>query len=70
MENYRPVSLLAICGKIDECLFDDTLFKFFSKNNLLSSNQSGFKPGDSCISKLISVAHEILNAFDSSWDIP
>ena len=39
------------------------MFDFFSKNNLLSPNQSGFRPGDSCINQLLSINHEILSAF-------
>ena len=49
IKNYRPVSLLPIYGKIFEHLLYDTMFNFFSKNNLLSPNQSRFRPGDSCI---------------------
>ena len=48
IKNYRPVSLLPICGKIFERLLYDSMFDFFSKNNLLSPNQSGFRPGVSC----------------------
>ena len=52
IKNYRPVPLLPICGKIFERLLYDTMFDFFSKNNLFSPNRSGFRPGDSCISQL------------------
>ena len=41
--------------------------KFFSENNIATfilSNQSWFRPGDSCISHLLSVNHEISSAFD------
>ena len=31
---------------------------------LISSNQSGFKPGDSCINQLFSITHEIYESFD------
>ena len=48
-KNYRPVSLLSIRGKIFERLLYNNLFEFFLKNNLISSNHSGFKQGDSCI---------------------
>ena len=48
IKNYRPVSLLPICGKILERLLYDSMFDFFSKNNPLSPNQSGFRPGVSC----------------------
>ena len=59
LENYRPVSLLPICGKIPERLQFDEMFNFFIENKLISSNQSGFKPGDSCINQLLSITHEI-----------
>ena len=45
--NYRPVSLLPICGKIFERLMYNNLFEFFIKKDLISSNQSDFKRGDS-----------------------
>ena len=32
--NYRPVSLLPICGKIFEKLIFNKMFKFFNENNL------------------------------------
>ena len=41
---------------------------FFSKKNLLSSNQSGFRPGDSRINQPLSINHEILNAFDMVFE--
>ena len=44
LKNYRPVSLLPICGKILENLLFKEMFKFFIKHKLISSNQSGFKP--------------------------
>ena len=50
LSNYRPVSLLPICGKNFERLFFNEMFKFFIENELISPNQSGFKPGDSTIS--------------------
>ena len=49
LENYRLVSLLPTCGKILEILMFNEMFNFFIENKLISSNQSGFKPGDSCI---------------------
>ena len=49
LKNYQPVSLLPICGKIF-----NKMLKFLIENNLISSNQSGFKQGDSCINQLLS----------------
>ena len=52
IENYGPISLLPVCGKILERLIYNKMFEFFTENELISQNQSGFKPGDSCISQL------------------
>ena len=40
------------------------MFNYFIENSLLSPHQSGFIPGDSCVQQLISITHEIYNAFD------
>ena len=49
LKNYRPVSLLPICGKIFERLIYNEMFGFFLDKGLISANQSGFKPGDSAL---------------------
>ena len=59
LKNYRPVSLFPICGKKFERLIFNVMFRFLNKNNLISSNQSGFKKEDSCINQLVSITHEI-----------
>ena len=45
------------------------MFEFFTKNNLISDNQSGFKPGDSCINQLLSITHEIYQSFDDNLEV-
>ena len=42
---------------------------FFLTNNLLVPNQSGFKPGDSCINQLLSITHEIYSSFDDGFEV-
>ena len=37
---------------------------FFIENDLISSNQSGFKQGDSCINHLLSITHDIYQSLD------
>ena len=49
LENYSPVSLVPICRKILERLIFNSNVPVFIKNGLISQNQSGFKPGDSCV---------------------
>ena len=57
LENYRPVSLLPICGKVFERLIYNSLFEYFIQNDLISPYQSGFKPGDSLMYKPINIYH-------------
>ena len=40
------------------------MFEFFTENELISHNQSGFKPGDSCISQLLCITHNIDQSLD------
>ena len=63
--NYRPISLLCICSKIYEKVVFDAMYKFLLENNLLSSNQSGFRPGDSTINQLLAITTEIYNSFEN-----
>ena len=63
-QNYRPISLLPIFGKILEKLMFDSLYEHLNVNNLLNPNQSGFRPADSTINKLLSIVHTIFTAFD------
>ena len=58
-KNYRPVSLLPIFGKILERLIFEEMFPLFIENKLITANQSGFKPGDSCINQVVAITHEI-----------
>ena len=58
LRNYRPISLLPVTGKIFEIILYNDMYEFFAENNLISPNQSGFKPGDSCINQLLSSIHD------------
>ena len=63
--NYRPISLLPICGKIFEKIVFDCLYHFLNNNNLISKNQSGFRPADSTINQLLSITTNIYESFES-----
>ena len=63
--NYRPISLLPICGKIFEKLIFDHLYCFLITNNLITENQSGFRPGDSSVNQLLAITTEIYNSFET-----
>ena len=69
-KNYRSISLLPICSKIFECLVQNEMFTFFTANNLISSNQSGFRPGSFVLtSYLLFVSHEIYKWFDEGFEV-
>ena len=69
LKNYRSISLLPVCGKIFEKLIFNEMFKFFIENDLITPNQSGFKPGDSCINQLLSITHDIYKSFDCGYEV-
>ena len=69
LKNYRPISLLPVSSKIFERLLYDSMFKFFTENNLISLNQSGFKPGDSCVNQLLSITHQIFKSLDNGHEV-
>jgi hypothetical protein len=62
--NYRPISLLPLCGKILEKIIFDQVYAFLDQNRLISTLQSGFRPGDSCIYQLISITSDIYKNFE------
>ena len=45
-----------------------SIIDYLTENNLLSSNQSGFKPGDSCTNQLLSISHEIYSSLDKNLE--
>ena len=63
--NYRPISLLPVCGKIFETIIFDKVYKHLSENNLIFAHQSGFRLGDSNISQLLSTMHEVYQSFEN-----
>ena len=69
LKNYRAISLPIITGKIFERSLCNEMFKFFIRNDLISQNQSGYKPGDFCINQLLGITHEIYKSFDACLDV-
>ena len=63
IKNYRPISLLPIFAKVFERIVFMNLYNHLVSNNLITRNQSGFRPGDSVTNQLIYLVHEILKNF-------
>ena len=64
VKNYRPISLLPICGKIFEKIIFNNLYNYLNVNNLLTGNQSGFRPTNSTANQLLYLFSEIHEAFE------
>ena len=69
ISNYRPISLLPLCGKILEKLIYDNLYTYINENNFISDKQSGYRRGDSTIKQLLTITNEIYKSFDEGKEI-
>ena len=63
---HTPISLLPICGKILENIVFNNLYTYLHTNNLITKNESGFRPGDFTPNQLLYLLDEIHQAFDST----
>ena len=45
------------------------MYSFFIENDLISSNKSGFKQGDSCVNQIFSIAHDIYQSLDQDCEV-
>ena len=62
--NYHSISLLPIFGIIFEKIIFNKICNFLLDIKLLNPNQSGFHPSDICINQLLTITHQIFEAFD------
>ena len=69
VSNHRPISLLNAEAKVFERLVFKYLFNHFRDNNLLSSLQSGFIPGDSTVNQLTFLYNTFCQALDSGKEV-
>ena len=65
VKNYRPISLLPVLDKIFEKVIHDSLYNYFTANQIITSVQSGFRKGDSCVSQLLAIVHNIHKDLDN-----
>ena len=69
VSNHRPISLLNAEAKVFERLVFKYLFNHLRDNNLLSSLQSGFIPGDSTVNQLTFLYNTFCQALDSGKEV-
>ena len=62
INNYRPVSLLPLPGKILEKIAHNTITQFLEGRDLLSASQGGFRKGFSTISTIADLIDDLFTA--------
>ena len=67
--NYRPISLLNSENKLFERLVFKHLYNHLHRNNLLTSLQSGFIPGDSTVNQLTYLYNTFCQALDVGKEV-
>ena len=63
-DDFRPISLVSNLPKVNEKVVQSQLVQHLQNNNLLSSRQSGFRPGHSCETLLMKVTEVWKEAID------
>ena len=69
VSNFRPISLLNSISKMFERLVFKHLYNHQHDNNLLSSLQSGFIPGDSTLNQLTCLCNTFCQALDAGKEV-
>ena len=64
-ENYRPISLTAVCCKIMESIIRDSMVTYMLDNGLFADQQHGFVPNRSCMTQLLCVMEDWTKWLDS-----
>ena len=53
VNNYRPISVIPVVAKVFERIVNDQLYDYLTKNDLISSHQSGFRSLRSTVTALL-----------------
>ena len=67
MQNYRPISLLPLPGKIVEKLMHKQLLEYIEINSLITDNQHGFRKEHSCIHSIAQLTDFVGKKMDAGY---
>ena len=62
-DQFRPISLLSVIGKLMESIIQSRLSSYVEENDYLPVYQSGFRPGHGTLDQIVVVQQEIHGAF-------
>lgn len=68
-ENYRPISLTSIVGKLMESVIKDHIINHLESHNLIRNSQHGFRSNRSCLTNLLEFFHEIYGLYENSRSV-
>ena len=68
-QNYRPVSLTSVVGKILEKIVKDFIAKHLNEHELLKDSQHGFTSGRSCLTNLLEFLETVTSNLDEGKDV-
>ena len=68
-ENYRPISITSICCRIMERLIRNVIVEHLESNNILSSQQHGFRQGFSCTTQLLECMEDWTQSIDEGKQV-
>jgi ribonuclease P/MRP protein subunit RPP40 len=63
-QNYRPISLTCLVGKILESILKDAILSHLDKFSLLRDSQHGFTRGRSCLTNLLQFLEDVTSNVD------
>ena len=69
VENYRPVSLTSIVGKLCESIIKDSIVKHLEEHRLLRNSQHGFTSGKSCLTNLLEFFESVTKELDEGNNV-
>jgi hypothetical protein len=59
VQNYRPISLTSLVGKIMESILKDVIMEHLEKHDLVRDSQHGFMRGKSCLTNLLEFLEDV-----------
>lgn len=69
VENYRPISLTSLVGKVLEKVVKDSIQSHLDEHKLIVDSQHGFRSGKSCLTNLLEFFEYVTSEVDQGEDV-